>query len=104
MMPFASFGTVSYSHPVVTLALSCIISQIKRDIGRKSRFFHTPAFVGCWGSPSEYSHAVWYGKTRMEWLPDGEVRLTICSVVSIEHLPVTDEQTDNLRQHSPRYA
>jgi len=24
------------------MALSCIISEIKRDIGRKSRLFHTP--------------------------------------------------------------
>ena len=26
------------------MAISCIISEIKRDISRKSRFFHTPAF------------------------------------------------------------
>ena len=42
MVPFVSLGIVSNSHSIVTMALSCIVSEIKRDTGRKSQFFHTP--------------------------------------------------------------
>ena len=34
MVPSKSLDTVSYSHYIVTMALSCIISEIKQDIGR----------------------------------------------------------------------
>jgi len=34
----------SYLHAIVTVALSCINSEIKRDIGWKSQFFIPPAF------------------------------------------------------------
>jgi len=56
------------------MALSCVISEIKRDIGRKSRFFHTPlhSTPPLRGSPSEYRHKVWNAKTRMVRLPTAD--------------------------------
>ena len=61
--------------------LTITVFEIDWDIGRKSSIFHTPFYsmppLGGGGFPSEYRHPIWYGKTRMVWLPGGEKNLKI---------------------------
>ena len=54
--------------------LSITISEIQRDIREKiDNFSYTLTFdAPVRGFPSEYQHPLWYGKTRMVSLPDGE--------------------------------
>ena len=106
MVPFKSLGAVSYSPSIVTMALSCISSEIKPDIGRKSWFFIPPLHLvpPLGGFLSEYCHLVWYGKTRMVGLPDSEKTLRICVIVYTQYRRVTDGRTDILPRHSPRCA
>jgi len=90
------------------MALSCISSEIKPDIGRKSWFFIPLAFgAPVKGSPSEYCRPVWYGKTRMVGLPDGEKNFEDM-YHRLHTIPAcdgrTDGRTDILPRHSPRNA
>ena len=71
--------------------LSRTVSELKRDIGRKSRFFHTPpAFdAPVRGSPSEYCHNVWHGQLatrRRKMFDDMFSRL--------DTIPACDRRTD----------
>ena len=75
-----------------------MICEIKRDIGRKSWFFHTPLYstppLG--ESLSEYCYAVWHGKIRMAYLLDGKKNfddMFICFDTTHERDRWTDKQT-----------
>ena len=73
MTPFESFGTVSYSPSIVTMA------SISYHFGDKERYrpkiaiFSYPLALDApvRGSPSEHCNTVCCGKTKMVWLPDG---------------------------------
>jgi len=78
LVPFANLGAVSYWSSIVTMALSCIMCEIERNIDRKSWFFIPLAFdAPVMGSPSEYCHLVWCEKTRMVGPPNGDKILRI---------------------------
>jgi len=96
MVPFESLGAVSYWPSIVTMALSCISSEIKQDIGRKSWLLHTPlhSTPPLGESSSEYCHPVWCGKTRMVGLADDEKPLRVCVIVKTQYRRVTDGRTD----------
>ena len=70
IVPFESLGTVSYLHTIVTMAASCIFSEIKRDIGRISQFFIPPALRGL-----HRNIAIPFGVGKLEWrgYPTGKV-------------------------------
>ena len=95
MVPFESLGAVLYSHSIVTMVLSCIISEIKRDIGRKSRFFNTPLYQTPLLGGSRYNTAIPFGTEEPEWCGYLMVKnLMICLAVSIEYRRVTDRRTN----------
>jgi len=80
--------------------LTITVSQIERDIGRKSSFFHTPLH----STPryGGFRQTVWCGKTRMAWLPEGEKISKIYLFVLAQLTNVTDGQTDGHRM--PTYT
>ena len=78
--------------------LTITVSEIEQDIGRKLIFFHTPlhSTPPLGGFLLEHRHPVWYGKTRMDWLPDGKINFEDIFIrfgATHEHDGHTDEQT-----------
>ena len=83
-----------------------IISEIKQDIGRKSRLFYIQPGLDApvRGSSWEYCPKICYRKiTKVVWLPNGEKSLRICLLVSTQYTNVTDSRrTDTARRHRQR--
>ena len=85
---------VSYSSSILTVALSCIIFEIKRDIGRKSWFFHTPCIQRPRSGGSRRNIATpfgmeKYGATR--WWKNFE---DMCNIYRLDTIPACDGWTD----------
>jgi len=86
--------------------LTITVSEIERDIYfKKSSFYHTPlhSMPPVRGFPSEYSHALWYGKARMVSLPDGE-KISFYLFWRDLQTWQTDRQTDGRTLHDSKEA
>jgi len=73
--PRFACGTVSPTASYWRLAGSSVSSTHWSQILAQNRDFclpHLHSTLSLGGLPSEYCNAVWYGKTRMAWLRDGE--------------------------------
>ena len=82
---------------IVSIALSSTIFEIKRHVGRKSRFFIPFAFapsLGGGGTRRNIAIPFDVESYRMVWLPDGEKSFVICLAVLIEYRRVADRRTD----------
>jgi len=94
----------SYWRHIVTVAISCIFSDIKRDIGRKSRFLHIPpAFNAPVGGPRP-NIAITFGVEE----PESYIYMTVKkfddTFSRFDTILACDGRTNILQQHSPHYA
>ena len=100
LVPCENLGVVSYSPSMVTVALSYINSEIEILV-KNCDFLYPFAFdTPIRGSLSEYCHDIWYGKTRVVWLSNGEKSLRIQLLISTKFMIVTDRQTDRRTLHN----
>ena len=95
-VPFESLGAVSYSPSIVTMALSCIICEIKREwYWSKIVVFSCPPCIRrpCYGGPRQ-NIAILFGMGKLEWYgyPVVENFEDMCN--RLGSIPACDRQTD----------
>jgi len=95
MMPLITSSNESGT-AVCTWQLHRLQHAMKPDIIRESSSFCLPHLLSKPQLGVEYCYNIWYGKTRMLWLPSGEKLLRISLLVS------TDTQTWWMDRRTPR--
>ena len=90
------------------MALFCIISEIKRDVGRKSPYFYTPIHSTLPLGDLRQNIATPFGTEKLEWCgypmkkKFKDMRNRFDRILGCAGQ--THRRTDSLRQQSPRYA
>jgi len=108
MAPFDRPYTTFYWSAIVGIVLSWIISEIKRYIGRKSRFFHTPLHSMPPLAGLRPNIVMPFPTEKLEWCGCPMVKKFEDTFRRFDRIPAcdgrTDGQTDILRRRSPRYT
>jgi len=93
--------TSSYWPFTVTMAISCILSEIERANVQTSRYFHTPAFDGrARGLLTDYCDIILNGRTTMARLAEQTVTTMWGFVQPFDTVDKSDRRTDGHRTTS----